>query len=235
MCKLFSLVSDGNGKIMYFDWTLREKCLKKEFSYEPDSHTSIADYFGYKGKDEDILNKYEYNPLTKEFKVDQLNTIDDSDKVKQFCLNLDFKTIVPQLIIKPIVNPLMLPKIEKVTGNDIALLKQWDSVWASVWDSVWASVWDSVRASVGDSVWDSVWASVWDSVWASVWDSVWASVRAYISTYFDIKYNFDYSSSNKLWERGLVPSFDGKIWRLHTGKNADIVFEIEKSKLMEGK
>ena len=207
MCKLFSLVSDGNGKIMYFDWTLREKCLKKEFSYEPDSHTSIADYFGYKGKDEDILNKYEYNPLTKEFKVDQLNTIDDSDKVKQFCLNLDFKTIVPQLIIKPIVNPLMLPKIEKVTGNDIALLKQWDSVWASVWDSVWASV----------------------------WDSVWASVRAYISTYFDIKYNFDYSSSNKLWERGLVPSFDGKIWRLHTGKNADIVFEIEKSKLMEGK
>ena len=101
---------------------------------------------------------------------------------------------------------------------------------ASVGASVRDSVWDSVGYSVWASVWDSVGYSVWDSVRDSVRDSVWA----YISTYFDIKYNFDYSSAKNLWERGLVPSFDGKIWRLHTGKNADIVFEIEKSKLQEG-
>ena len=30
-----------------------------------------------------------------------------------------------------------------------------------------------------------------------------------------------------LWEAGLVPSFDGKAWRLHAGKNAKIVYEME--------
>jgi hypothetical protein len=30
----------------------------------------------------------------------------------------------------------------------------------------------------------------------------------------------------KLWEAGLVPSFDGKVWRLHSGKSADIVYEL---------
>jgi hypothetical protein len=28
-----------------------------------------------------------------------------------------------------------------------------------------------------------------------------------------------------LWESGFVPSFDGKTWRLHAGKNAKIVYE----------
>ena len=207
MCKFFSLVSDGKDKIMYFDWEIRKKIIAKELNYESDSHTSIADYFGYKAEKEDTLNKYEYNPLTKEFVIDQLNTIDDSAKVKEFCLNLNFKIIVPQLIIKPILNPLLLPKVEKVTKEDIKLLKQWDSVWDSV----------------GDSVWDSVWNSVRDSV------------EANIGTFFDIKYKYDLSSNNKLWERGLVPSFDGKIWRLHSGEKSDIIFEITKSKLMEGK
>jgi hypothetical protein len=41
----------------------------------------------------------------------------------------------------------------------------------------------------------------------------------------DIKYKFDFSSNNKLWDRGLVPSFDGKKWRLHSGPKAKIVWE----------
>jgi hypothetical protein len=97
-----------------------------------------------------------------------------------------------------------------------------DSVWASVGDSVW----DSVGDSVWDSVGDSVWASVGDSVWASVWDSVWASVGAYIGSLFNIwdgKYKFQPSCD--LWKRGLVPSFDGKTWRLHSGKKAEVVYE----------
>ena len=101
----------------------------------------------------------------------------------------------------------------------------WASVRDSVGDSVWDSVRDSVRASVGYSVRDSVGASVWDSVGDSVWNSVWASVGAYISTFFAIKYNHDLSSAIKLWESGLVPSFDGTTWRLHSGEKADIVYE----------
>jgi hypothetical protein len=29
-----------------------------------------------------------------------------------------------------------------------------------------------------------------------------------------------------LWLSGFVPSFDGKTWRLHSGKNAEIVYEM---------
>ena len=97
------------------------------------------------------------------------------------------------------VNPL---KIDKPFDKEKALklLKEWDSVWASIWDSVWYSVnasvwnsvWASVEASVRHSVWDSVGDSVQDSVWDSVGDSVGDSVRysvrdfiyAYISSFF---------------------------------------------------
>ena len=200
MCQFFSLVSDGKGKPMYFDAKIRKKILNKELSYELDSHTSIADYYGYKAEKEDKLNKYEYNPLTKNFQIDQLNTTDDSKDIKKFCEELDFKLIVPELIIKPIIHPFKDRHIIKVTKKDIQLLKQWDSVW------------DSVRDSVGDSVGDSVWG--------------------YISTFFNIKYKYDFSSCAKLWEKGIIPSFDGKLWRLH-GENGKIIFTISKEDLLK--
>ena len=119
----------------------------------------------------------------------------------------------------------------------------WDSVRASVGDSVWDSVGDSVWDSVGASVWDSVGASVWDSVRDSVWDSVGASVRdsvwAYTGTFCNLpRMAWKYTESVKtkeypfqplvdLWELGLIPSFDGKKWRLHGGKDAEIVWEGE--------
>ena len=243
MCRFFSLVTNGKGRIMYFDWELREKCIKKELNYEPDSHTSIADYFGFKGSKEDTLNKYEYNPLTKNFTVDQLNTINDSKSIESFCKKLDFKKIIPQLILKPIVHPFEL-KPKKVGKKDIELLKQWNSVRDSVRDSVWNSVWDSVGNSVwdsvGDSVGDSVRDSVRDSVWDSVGDSVRDSVRGYTSSFFNLpkwKYVKHPEGINPfqcvidLWERGFVPSFDGKVWRLHSGENGKIIFEISKKDL----
>ncbi len=133
---------------------------------------------------------------------------------------------------------------EEIIGLLKMLASVGDSVWASVWDSVGASVrpsvWDSVGASVRPSVWasvgDSVRASVWDSVRASVWDSVgasvWDTVWAYIGSFFpkikkwkyiDCKKEpfksikgYPFQSCVDLWKMGLVPSFDGKIWRLHS-------------------
>jgi len=149
-----------------------------------------------------------------------------------------------------VVNPINpLRRKVKPTKRDIEILKEWASVWDSVWasveasvwdsvgDSVWASVWASVRASVGDSVGASVRASVGDSVGASVRDSV----GAYIGSLFPnikkweyIKHEsgvYPYQAAVDLWKRGLVASFDGKIWRLLSGKKADIVFEISKEEL----
>ena len=287
MCKFFSIVSDAKGNFYYFDWKQRQQIIQGKIKCETaDSHTSIADFYGFKGQKEDKLNKYEYNPFTKQFTVDQINTFDDSKEVEKFCKKLDFKEIVPVNFDKKIINPFKDRSILEITDEDIELLKQWasvrasvsasvgasvsasvrdsvrasvgDSVGYSVWDSVWDSVWasvrasvsasvsasvrasggDSVRASVGDSVWASVWDSVWDSVGDSVgasvgysvWDSVGDSVRASISPFVDIKYKYDFSSAIKLWEKGLVPSFDGKIWRLH-GKGGKILKEIDLKKV----
>ena len=263
MCQFFSFVTDPVGHLAeyyYFDWEYRKANLDDG---GVDSHSHICAHFNL---NEDRCNKYEFNPLTKAFTVDQINSErDDSEAAEKWVKRLDFKTVIEPLIVKPIVNPFGLPKVEQVTDEQIGWLKVWASVSASVWDSVrasvsasvWASVWDSVGASVSASVWASVWASVGasvsasvgdsvgdsvsasvsasvgdsvgDSVWDSVWDSVGASVRdsvrAYFSSFFAIDYEHDFSSAVKLWEAGLVPSFDGRTWRLHSGERAAVVFE----------
>ena len=244
MCSFFSFCTmpDSSSDFYYFDWQMRQ--ADKDGA---DSHSHICARFGI---DEDKCNKYEYNPLTGQFIVDMQNAKkDDSGRAEKWVRRLDFKTIIEPLIIKPIVNPFELPAVEHVTDEQIDWLKSWASVRVSVWNSVRASVWNSVRASVGNSVWNSVWNSVGDSAWdsvgalvrasvrasvgASVGDSVgdsvgasvWASVWAYVSAFFAIDYEHDFSSAVKLWEAGLVPSFDGRTWRLHSGERAAVVFE----------
>ena len=231
MCNFFSFVTDPvNHPAEYycFDWEYRKAHLDEGGA---DSHSHICSHFKL---DEDRCNKYEYNPLIGEFIVDQINSERDDREVAEKWVNrLDFKTIVEPLIIKPIVNPFELPAVERVTDEQIDWLKSWASVWNSVRNSVGNSVRNSVGNSVRDSVWNSVedvvWASVWEVVWASVWDVDWDAVRvsvcAYFSSFFAIEYKFDFSSAVKLWDDGLVPSFNGTTWRLHTGKDARVVYE----------
>jgi len=131
------------------------------------------------------------------------------------------------------LNPLRQKR--KPTKADIKLLRDWSSARASVRASVGDSVWASVRASV----WASVWDSVRDSVWVSVGDSVWAYIGSLFPNIKKWRYNkhrvveYPYQSCTDLWKRSLVPSFDGRIWQLHSGKNADIVFEISKEELLK--
>ena len=195
MCQFFSFVTDPVGhpaEYYHFDWEYRKAHLDDDGA---DSHSHICAHFAL---DEDRCNKYEFNPLTKAFTIDQINSKrDDSEAAEKWANRLDFKTIAEPLIVKPIVNPLELPKVEQVTDEQIGWLKDWASVWAPVRDSVWASV----RDSVGDSV------------------------VAYTSSFFSINYERDFSPAIKLWESGLVPSFDGKTWRLHSGTIADVVYE----------
>ena len=123
-----------------------------------------------------------------------------------------------------------------------------DSVGASVWASVGDSVGDSVWASVGDFVWASVRASVWASVRASVWASVWASVgdsvgdsvgasvgaytgwifRDVVEKWKGIDHEpgvYPFQPAVDLWKQGLVSSYDGKVWRLHGGEKAEVLWE----------
>ncbi len=218
----------------------------------------------------------EYNQFKRRYEHIEALRIVPTEEIKALALGEESKVGYKLCEVLYPVNPLLLPAKKEILTPQIELLKQWDSVWASVrasvrdsvwdsvrasvWDSVWDSVWASVRdsvwdsvsasvwASVWDSVWDSVWASVrdsvWDSVWASVrasvWDSVWASVRAYVSSLFPGISNWKYIDHAPgvnpfqpcidLWHMGLVPSCDGKIWRLHTGEKAEIAYEMEATK-----
>jgi hypothetical protein len=247
MCNFFSFVTDPvnhPAEYYHFDWEYRKANLDDDGA---DSHSHICAHFKLT---EDVCNKYEFYPLTKRFVIDQINSDrDDSEVAEKWVKRLDFKTVVEPLIVKPIVNPFELPEVERVTDEQIDWLKSWASVWGADWGAAWASARASVlesvgalvRASVLDSVWESVGdlvgalvrASVGASVRASVGASLGASVRAsvgpsvgaYISTFFAIEYQHDFSSAVKLWEAGLVPAFDGTVWRLHTGKDARVVYE----------
>ena len=186
MCQFFSFCTEPEnhgGKRFYFDWQYRKAHLEDE----NDSHSLICKHFKL---DEDVCNKYEFNPLTKEFKADKINSpVDDRIQAEDWVNKLDFKRVVEPLIVKPVVSSFDLPPVEIVTEEIISLLREWASVWASVW--------------------------------------------AYISSFFDIQYKHEYSSAITLWNMGIVPSYDGKTWRLHTGKDAHVIYEISQEKLQE--
>ena len=115
------------------------------------------------------------------------------------------------------INPLLLNP-QEVTEQDIELLKKWQSVRESVGQSVRESVWESVRGSVGQSVWQSV------------RESVGAYIGSLFSSITEWKYapktdGYPYQPCVDLWKRGFVASFDGTTWRLHSGKDAKIVYE----------
>ena len=160
--------------------------------------------------------RYEKIKFIREIEIGELDelVLKETDKLDY---NL-YRAIYP-------INPLTdIPK-SKVTEIDINNLKKWGSVSDSVWDSVWGSVRDSVWGSVSDSVRGSVWYSVRDSV------------GAYISSLFPKIEKWDYikhkpgenpfQSAIDLWHRGFVPSYDGKIGRLHQGPKAEIVYELK--------
>jgi len=245
MCEFFSFLSDGKGSYIYAD----DKTRKDNPGIQHDSYTWLSQHFlGKKSyKLEDLYNKYEYNPLTKELRLYNRGQKceDDFDSTEKWCNELNFKRIIPELNIKKIKNPLV-GKPKTPTKNDISNLMKWieisnkyivyDSVCNSVWKSVCNSFMDIVCNSVcnraGDNVWkivrnsvrNNVGDNVWNSVCNNVWNSVGNTVYNYIASLINIEYDFDIKPGNKLWNKGFVPSFDGKIWRLHSGKDATIVY-----------
>ena len=204
MCDFMSVCSDGKGKLYYFGSVERKRIRDKKLDYDSaDSHTTIADFYVFKGKREDKLNKYEWNPITNELKIDKMNARNDNEKVKKALLKLEFKKVVPELVIKKIVNPFQLEPPEKITRRHILLLREWASVWASVEASVWAYIGSFFRLP----------------------RSSWKYTKK-------IKCRgYPFQPAIGLWMQGLVPSFDGKKWRLHGGKDAKILFEISKEEL----
>jgi hypothetical protein len=148
------------------------------------------------------------------------------------------------LIYKPIIHPFRDRKPpRRITKKHIDLLKQW----ASVRDSVEIAVRSSAQSSVGCSIWFSIWSSVQVLIWSSVGDLTGPSslslapfsVWAYAGSFFNLprdtwKYTdkikcegYPFQPAVDLWEMGLVPSYDGEIWRLHGGLEGKAIWEGE--------
>jgi len=204
MCQFFSFVGDGHGNFRYHDWEDRQK-IGVNADPGPDSHTLILTRLGIPVTKQDMWSTYEYSPLIKKFTIDNGKDGHDHEAARNWVESLDFKKVIPALRLKRIIHPLKIVAPSKISTEHLELLK------------VWASVWVSVRDSVG--------ASVGASVWGSVWDSVRASVGAYYSSFIDVEHEYDFSSAIKLWELGLVPSYDGSVWRLHGGPNGNILWK----------
>ena len=130
--------------------------------------------------------------------TDELTT----DQIKQMALDAEQRVGYRLSEVLFPINPLLLPKITP-TEADIILLKQWASVFSSVGDSVWASVGDSVGAYIG---------SLFPAI--TKWEYVNHTPGVY-----------PFQSAVDLWRRGLVPSYLGGVWRLHSGAQAEIVWE----------
>lgn len=106
----------------------------------------------------------------------------------------------------------------------------WDSVWDSVWSSVWGSVWDSVKRRHDTR-------NILNDIWSNTLDSVWDSEVAYTGSFFELPRSmwlmgeklpgegYPFAAAVRLWERGLVPSFDGSVWQLHGGPDAEVLYE----------
>ena len=235
MCRAFSCLVNAGAEVTW--------------KFGVDSHTELVKLAGYKDRTADpaqmTFARVEITPKNKSYLApdEWVLRVDESITPKWFgelsrvaCFSAHKKWLAQLnkiLVRKEVIHPFKIDPPKKITAKHIAILKKWASVWDSVGDSVWASV--------GDSVWDSVRASVRASVWDSVWDSVRASVGAYTGSFFVIpnwkyvkhpKGKYPFEPCVKLWEQGLVPSFDGTTWRLH-GKNG-VAFKITAEKLRGG-
>jgi hypothetical protein len=225
MCKAFSCIVLRDRTVLWkFGIESHDKIL--ELNNIPDDE-SDADKVKFCRIEISPNNNNYLNPDKWIFKIDQKpipTWIEEEHEKVCWKAFRNWKQELDKILIyKPIIHPFKLEPPE-ITDKHIALLREW----ASVRDSVVSSVGHPVEHSVWYSVVSSVGHSVGHSVWYSVVSSVGHSVGAYIGSFFvlprsDWKYTeqiptdgYPFQSAVTLWEMGLVPSFNGKIWRLHS-------------------
>lgn len=128
-----------------------------------------------------------------------------------------------------------------------------DSVGACVWGSTEQSVEAVFRAlhvdcpgavvcqGIEASLGTSLETSLKDTIGDSVGDGLGALVGSYFPNIKKWQYyegeieGYPYQAAAELWNRGFIPSFDGRIWRLSSGKEASVVFEISEEELLKEK
>ena len=211
MCNAFSCIVDRDKKVTWkFGTDSHDQLLKiaglKDDTIDPDKIQFCRVEISPKNKDY-------LNPDVWVFKIDMDITPTWWSLTHKRACERAHKEWMDQLykilVRKAIVHPFKITPPKKITQKHIVLLKEW------------ASVWDSVRASGGASVWDSV----RDSVWAYTGSFFLLPRDAWKYTQTVTTDEYPFLPLVKLWELGVVPSFDGKTWRLHGGPDAKVMWD----------
>ena len=251
MCNAFSFIVVRSGKVYWKRGMDRHEDLKVHFNLDDTKEGNLVSC-EISPKNKDYLQPDEWVFTFDEVKVPDWWRV-SHENASWGAFKKWKKEVYAIVNVKKLLafkSPFEMKSPRSITNKHKALLREVafvrDSVWNSVGDSVRASVGASVRNSVWDSVLDSVWdsvgTSVRDSVGASVWDSVWGSVGDYMRASYGSNFNiprsdwkyteniktkgYPFASYVKLLNMGLVPSFDGKTWRLHGGKDAKVLYEV---------
>lgn len=99
------------------------------------------------------------------------------------------------------------------------------TVMITIYNTIWCT-WDDVLLRVtGKSHVPAI-----GETWGHTDASVGHLALAYLSTFCKIGLNQGFAAGGKLCEAGLVPCFDGTTWRLHTGTDAHVVYELNRKK-----
>jgi hypothetical protein len=199
MCKAFSCLFLKSGRVLWkFAVDSHEELI---------SENNISD----DGRKQDFVrveitpkNGSYLRPDEWVFRVDQNETPEwfGKDYAKKMCFTAHgdwLKKLRTVLPEQDLINPLLIPLPKKITSKHVNTLKKWASVGASVRASVWAYT-----------------------------GSLFALARK------DWKYTdkiktkgYPFQPCVDLWKIGLVPSFDGKTWRINGGKDAKVLWEGE--------
>lgn len=142
MAYFYSFIS-CNNKFFFPDYNIRQEMLK--MNLHPDGHPSIVEYYKRKGllanirNIEDKVNKFEYDVKTDKLFVSYINGKDNREEAYKVVKLLDFKSIEPRLIVKPIdyiQNKQVLS--EWLILNDLKTYnKLRNFIWHNIGDSIW--------------------------------------------------------------------------------------------------
>ena len=91
MCKFFSCISNGNGDVKFFTPENIMKILseKNTENYNFNSHASICRFYSILGQKEHLWNKWEYNPETRQLKID-IRNVNNDELIVKYVLNVWF-------------------------------------------------------------------------------------------------------------------------------------------------
>ena len=208
ICKAFSCIISKSRKVT---WKLGV-----------DSHDDLVKLAGYKDDtaDKNLLKfaRVEITPDNGDYlypdkwtlRIDEKITpvwwSDEHERKCLLALQKWIKELNKILVRKPVIHPF----------RDVQMPDHVDPIFLKPLVD-WASVWASVRASVGDSVRDSVWA--YTGSFFVLPREGWKYCESILGE------GYPFQPLVNLWEIGIVPSFDGKIWRLHAGPQAAIIWK----------